>query len=45
MNTYLSKESRLDIEFLQKVLTKRCKPYLENLNVCITDATCISPRI
>ena len=32
--------SRLDIEFLQEVLATHWKPYLENLHVCMTDATC-----
>ena len=32
--------SRLDIESLQKVLASHWKPYLENLHVCMTDATC-----
>ena len=32
--------SRLDIDSLQEVLASRWKPYLENLHVCMTDATC-----
>ena len=32
--------SRLDIESLQAVLASHWKPYLENLHVCMTDATC-----
>ena len=32
--------SRLDIESLQEVLAIHWKPYLENLHVCMTDATC-----
>ena len=32
--------SRLDIEFLQEVLASHWKPYLENLHVCMSDATC-----
>ena len=32
--------SRLDIESLQGILATRWKPYLENLHVCMTDATC-----
>ena len=32
--------SRLDIESLQEVLASHWKPYLENLHVCMTDATC-----
>ena len=32
--------SRLDIEFLQEILATHWKPYLENLHVCMTDATC-----
>ena len=32
--------SRLDIDSLQKVLASHWKPYLENLHVCMTDATC-----
>ena len=32
--------SRLDIESLQEVLASHWKPYLENLHVCMSDATC-----
>ena len=32
--------SRLDIDSLQKVLASHWKPYLDNLHVCMTDATC-----
>ena len=32
--------SRLDIDSFQKVLASHWKPYLENLHVCMTDATC-----
>ena len=32
--------SRLDIESLQGILATHWKPYLENLHVCMTDATC-----
>ena len=32
--------SLLDIESLQEVLASHWKPYLENLHVCMTDATC-----
>ena len=32
--------SRLDIDSLQEVLSSHWKPYLENLHVCMTDATC-----
>ena len=32
--------ARLDIESLQEVLVTHWKPYLENLHVCMTDATC-----
>ncbi|WP_236092260.1 transposase, partial [Bacteroides ovatus] len=31
---------RLDIESLQLILADHWKPYLENLHVCMTDATC-----
>ena len=31
---------KLDIGSLQEVLARRWKPYLENLHVCMTDATC-----
>lgn len=31
--------SRLEIESLQEVLSSHWKPYLENLHVCMTDAT------
>ena len=32
--------SRLDIGSLQEVLASHWKPYLENLHMCMTDATC-----
>lgn len=32
--------SRLDIGSLQELLASHWKPYLENLHVCMTDATC-----
>ena len=32
--------SRLDIDSLQNILASYWKPYLENLHVCMTDATC-----
>ncbi|MDN0078964.1 transposase [Bacteroides gallinaceum] len=32
--------SRLDIDFLQEILASHWKPYLENLHVCMTYATC-----
>ena len=32
--------SRLDIDSLQEILASHWKPYLENLHVCMTDATC-----
>lgn len=32
--------SRLDIDSLQKILASHWKPYLNNLHVCMTDATC-----
>ncbi len=32
--------SRLDIGSLQEILASHRKPYLENLHVCMTDATC-----
>ena len=32
--------SRLDIDFFQEVLASHWKPYLDNLHVCMTDATC-----
>ena len=32
--------SRLDIESLQEILATHWKPYLDNLHVCMTDATC-----
>ena len=32
--------SRIDIDSLQKVLASHWKPYLDNLHVCMTDATC-----
>ena len=32
---------RLDVEPLQLILAEHWKPYLENLHVCMTDATCV----
>ena len=32
--------SRLDIDSLQEILASHWKPYLDNLHVCMTDATC-----
>ena len=32
--------SRLDMDSLQEILASHWKPYLENLHVCMTDATC-----
>ncbi|WP_410492333.1 transposase [Bacteroides stercoris] len=32
--------SRLDIDSFQEVLASHWKPYLDNLHVCMTDATC-----
>ena len=32
--------SLLDIDSLQEILASHWKPYLENLHVCMTDATC-----
>ena len=37
--------SFLDIDSLQKVLVSYGKPYLENLHLCMTDATCYESRI
>ena len=31
--------SRLDIDSFQEILTSPRKPYLDNLHVCMTDAT------
>ena len=36
---------RLDIKFLQSILTTYWKPYLENLHVCMTDATCYESHL
>ena len=36
---------RLDIEFLQAILADHWKPYLENLHVCMTDATCYESHL
>ena len=36
---------RLDIESLQPILADRWKPYLENLHVCMTDATCYESHL
>ena len=35
----------LDIESLQPILADKWKPYLENLHVCMTDATCYESHI
>ena len=32
--------SRLDIDSIQEILASHWKPYLDNLHVCMTDATC-----
>ena len=32
--------SRLDIDSFQEILASHWKPYLDNLHVCMTDATC-----
>ena len=36
---------RLDIESLQPILADHWKPYLENLHVCMTDATCYESHL
>lgn len=36
---------RLDIESLQPILADRWKPYLEDLHVCMTDATCYESHL
>ena len=36
---------RLDIESLQLILAEHWKPYLENLHVCMTDATCYESHL
>ena len=33
--------SRLDIDSFQEILASHWKPYLDNLHVCMTDATCV----
>ena len=35
----------LDIESLQLILAEHWKPYLENLHVCMTDATCYESHL
>ena len=37
--------ARLDIESLQAILADHWKPYLENLHVCMTDATCYESHL
>ena len=37
--------ARLDIESLQLILAEQWKPYLENLHVCMTDATCYESHL
>ena len=37
--------SRLDIDSLQEVLASHWKPYLDNLHVCMTDATCYESHL
>ena len=37
--------SRLDIDSFQEILASHWKPYLENLHVCMTDATCYESHI
>lgn len=36
---------RLDLESLQEVLCQYWKPYMENLHVCMTDATCYESHL
>ena len=36
---------RLDIESIQLILAEHWKPYLENLHVCMTDATCYESHL
>lgn len=36
---------RLDIESLQPILAEHWKPYLENLHICMTDATCYESHL
>ncbi len=36
---------RLDVEPLQLILAEHWKPYLENLHVCMTDATCYESHL
>ena len=36
---------RLDVESLQFILAEHWKPYLENLHVCMTDATCYESHL
>lgn len=37
--------NRLDVESLQLILAGHWKPYLENLHVCMTDATCYESHL
>ena len=37
--------AHLDIESLQLILAEHWKPYLENLHVCMTDATCYESHL
>ena len=37
--------SRLDIDSFQELLASHWKPYLENLHVCMTDATCYESHL
>lgn len=37
--------SRLNIQSIQEVLIKEWKPYLDNLHVCMTDATCYESHL
>ena len=36
---------RLDVESLQLILAEHWTPYLENLHVCMTDATCYESHL
>ena len=36
---------RLDVQPLQLILAEHWKPYLENLHVCMTDATCYESHL
>ena len=40
LSVWQKPQARLDIDSFQEILASHWKPYLDNLHVCMTDATC-----